>query len=556
MKIFKKLFAILGLTIFVLLNYVNIFASVFNDLDENNPVYPSAIKLYKMGVMLGDLQGNFNPNSSISKFDTMKILYKMLNDDSVDLSKSNYLELVSFYNKKYKRWDSSANDSLIFLLEKQIIKEDELNNFIVIDKNKNEKLRALSKEEISIFLSRLYEDFNQNNNFKYDKPFLDEKDISKNAINSCYYMNSKGIITTIDNKFYPKNAIKRGELALILDKFLVDKNFVIQNDDNTLQPVKLSISNNNLNTQNIPNIQNKLVTIQKVFTEINYIQVKTENETKVYKLAKDVKIYIDKQASKLSLAIENKNANITIKNNEISNIDVKTNLEIDNKKEQGKKIYGVIKNISDDSIALSYKQIDKENQTVKEKIDIIYLPKDFKATQNGLNVNKIKKDSLATVILENNLAKKIILEDKNISFIGTILEKNNNIITIKTTDDKIFELPLIKDAKIIKNKKQSNFQSLKIGDSIVIEVNNSMICNLYAKSDLSEIIGVVQAIRIDKNIASIDVEIENLGVKTFIVDNTTADIYSIKVLDKVLLKVDSLEVYDLNILERLNKNSL
>ncbi len=544
MKNSKKVLAVLSLTTFISLNYVNVYANIFNDVSKDNIAYSSIEKMSKLGLMVGDLQGNFKPDSYISKFDTMKILSKFIqNEENIDISKSKYNDIILKYDEKYNKWDSSANSSMIILLEKGILDEQDLNDFIILDQNNKEKIRALSKEEISLFLVRLEGKEDNINNMNFNKSFKDENNINPNNIKSCYYMDNLGIVTSIDNSFYPKNAINKSELAIILDKFL--------------QYTNINIKSSKVQTlENVQTIQTRFVTIEHVFIESNSIQTKIGNETKIYSIDKNSSIYIDNIESDLSNIESGNNAEITIKDNIITKIDVKTNLQIkDIQNYENTKMYGIIKNVSINSIGLSYKEIDANGFYVKEKIDIIPISPNCKITRNGITVNNIDENSLATIILDNKIATQIILEDQNALFIGSIIDKSKDKIIIKTTDSKIFEMGFTNDAKIIRNNINTTIKDLKIGDTINIIVNKDKISSLEAKGSISKKQGIIKSIKINEQASFIEIEENNGKTNTYYANNSTLDIYSIKVLDSIILYLDSSEVYAIDILERkYNKN--
>lgn len=541
----KKILGIFIMTTFLLLNYVNVYANIFNDVDQSSIAYPSIEKISKLGIIVGDLQGNFNPDNYVSKFDAIKILSKLIkNNNNININESKYNNIVLGYDKKYSRWDSSANTSLVIMLENGILNEDELNNFIVIDKNNKEQIRALSNEELSLFLVRIDNKEDIVNNMSFKKIFKDENDISPDKIKACYYMDSINIVPSKDDTFLPKNAVTRANLAIILDKFLQYTN------------IDLNIQTNNFEYLDYNNIQTRFVTIEKIFDKNFSIQVKIGNETKIYPVEENAFIYIDGISSDLANVKPNSNAEITIKDNIINKIDIKSNLKINNiEGNNSEKIYGIIKNISDDSIGISYKEVDDNGFYSKEKIDIIPLSSDYKITKNGIIINDLKENNLATVILENKKAKQIILEDDNAIFIGKIIEKSKDKITIKTTDDKIFEIGFLENAKIIRNGKECSIKDLKIGDTVNFNIKNDKISKIDSNGNKTKIQGIVKSIKINNTSSIIEIEDDKNNSYTYYANNFTTDIYSIRILDSVSLYLDSSEICAIDILSRkYNKN--
>ena len=541
----KKILGIFIMTTFLLLNYVNVYANIFNDVDQSSIAYPSIEKISKLSIIVGDLQGNFNPDNYVSKFDAIKILSKLIkNNNNININESKYNNIVLEYDKKYSRWDSSANTSLVIMLENGILNEDELNNFIVIDKNNKEQIRALSNEELSLFLVRIDNKEDIVNSMSFKKIFKDENNISPDKIKACYYMDSINIVLSKDDTFLPKNAVTRANLAIILDKFLQYTN------------IDLNVQTNNFEYLDYNNIQTRFVTIEKIFDKNFSIQVKIGNETKIYPVEENAFIYIDGISSDLANVKPNSNAEITIKDNIINKIDIKSNLKINNIEDNNsEKIYGIIKNISDDSIGISYKEVDDNGFYSKEKIDIIPLSSDYKITKNGIIVSDLKENNLATVILENKKAKQIILEDDNTIFIGKIIEKSKDKITIKTTDDKIFEIGFLENAKIIRNDKECSIKDLKIGDTVNVNIKNDKISKIDSNGSKTKIQGIVKSIKINNTSSIIEIEDNKNNSHTYYANNFTTDIYSIRILDSVSLYLDSSEIYAIDILSRkYNKN--
>ena len=162
---------------------------------------------------------------------------------------------------------------------------------------------------------------------------------------------------------------------------------------------------------------------------------------------------------------------------------------------------------------------------------------------------------MATVVLKDKVCIQIIIEDENALFIGSIVQKSKDKITIKTSDDKVFDLGFAPDAKIIKNGQNASIQNLKIGDKITLKTKQDKILNIDVIGKTSTIEGVVKSIKINETNSVIEIEENDNNTNTYYVDNLTTDIYSIKILDKVKLCLDSLKVYAINILERkYNKN--
>lgn len=538
MKSFKKILAFALVFGGLYTNNLNVYANIFNDVNKNEESYVSIQKMVDMGLMVGDLQGNFNKEALVSKFDAMKIFAKVLSYDNKDMSNSKFYSLVLEQSKKYSKWDSSSNNSIVFLLEKGVLTENDINQFIIIDKNSKEQIRALSKEELASFLVKIEnkQDFIQS--IVFTQPFKDEQYINKQNIASCHYMDAVGILKATDNYFSPKTAITRGDLAIILDKFL--------------QYANIDLPQNNIYMkQDTENIQTRIVTIEKVFMESSSIQTKVQNETKIYSISKNTVIKIDGNLSNLNKIPQNSIAEITIKNNIVTNIEVDTTLQIKNAEDKDiVKLSGIIKTISKDSVGISYME-DNDKYYLSEKLAIIPLYENAKISKSGVYINEVPEDSLVTVIIDDKKVSQIIVEENDAVFIGNIVAKDNNKLVIKTTDDKIFCLTFLDNVSIVRNGQKVKKEKLKIGDSITINTNKNKIQSIQAKGEVSTLNAVVKGIEIKGRQAFLNLEdtLSN-GITTVAVDTSKVNIHSIDIFDKAIFTLDSLEVIAVEILEK------
>ncbi|MDE6357959.1 MAG: S-layer homology domain-containing protein, partial [Eubacteriales bacterium] len=323
MKHLKKV-----LTAFVLssrlisFNCVNAYATEFNDVKKEHWAYDYIQNMSDLGLLVGDLSGNFNPDSYISKFDTLKIIATLCgyNFNTKDLAEKEYYkslnekykENIATYEKKYSKWNSSVSYEMSYLLEKGILNLSELDQFIVLN-NEKEQLRALSREEIALYLVRIMGLEEEVNKITFTPSLKDHLDIAPDKINSVYYLQSLNIIAKDGENFYPKKAVTKAELSQIITNFLNYTKININVDN-----YQSSFSGNN--------IQTKFVTIEKIYPSDNIIQTKIGYITKTYKLAENSNIKINGKKASLNMISEGSYAEITFNNYLITDINVNTNV--------------------------------------------------------------------------------------------------------------------------------------------------------------------------------------------------------------------------------------
>ena len=561
MNSFKKVLTVLTITITLILStLVNTYAVTFNDVSKEHWAYNYIQNMSDLGILVGDLSGNFNPDANISKFDALKIIATLAGyeyNNKSDIHKNyyktlneKYKDVISFYENKYSKWNFSVSYEIAYLLEKGILKLNELDQLIVLQNGK-EQLRALSNEEIALYLVRIMGLEEEVNKMEFDYTLEDSINIAPDKINSVYYLKSLNIFNLSSPKFYPKKAITKAKLSELITNFL------------NYTGIKINVNNNEEQFSG-NNIYTKFVLIEKIYFLENIIQIKTEYGTKFYKLKDNLNVVIDGEKALLNDISEKTYAEVTFNDSLISDIIINTNIknypnyEVDLKEiSQYKTINGIIKNINKDSIAISYKPTNTDGFLDKERIEIIPLAKDCKVIKgvNFLSIENLSLGQLVTINLYNNTATEIYLEEPNSIYIGEFIERDNSnkYIIIKTPDNKVLKLELDEDK--IENI-DSLLKSLSIGDILTITTTNSKVSKISVASEKIKKQGIIKSIKIYDGYAIINIQNEDFidDFNNYYVDTNKIDIYSIRVLDTVFLEINSKEIYSLDLIKRDTKS--
>lgn len=561
MNSFKKVLTVLTITITLILStLVNTYAVTFNDVSKEHWAYNYIQNMSDLGILVGDLSGNFNPDANISKFDALKIIATLAGyeyNNKSDIHKNyyktlneKYKDVISFYENKYSKWNFSVSYEIAYLLEKGILKLNELDQLIVLQNGK-EQLRALSNEEIALYLVRIMGLEEEVNKMEFDYTLEDSINIAPDKINSVYYLKSLNIFNLSSPKFYPKKAITKAKLSELITNFL------------NYTGIKINVNNNEEQFSG-NNIYTKFVLIEKIYFLENIIQIKTEYGTKFYKLKDNLNVVIDGEKALLNDISEKTYAEVTFNDSLISDIIINTNIknypnyEVDLKEiSQYKTINGIIKNINKDSIAISYKPTNTDGFLDKERIEIIPLAKDCKVIKgvNFLSIENLSLGQLVTINLYNNIATEIYLEEPNSIYIGEFIERDNSnkYIIIKTPDNKVLKLELDEDK--IENI-DSLLKSLSIGDILTITTTNSKVSKISVASEKIKKQGIIKSIKIYDGYAIINIQNEDFidDFNNYYVDTNKIDIYSIRVLDTVFLEINSKEIYSLDLIKRDTKS--
>ena len=263
----------------------NVLAIDFKDVPQNFWAYQYISDT--SDIITGDAAGYFKPNDQISKFDTAKIFakaagYKYVNfttdeKNSYDNAYNKYKSLLENYDQRYIKWSNVADREIAYLLDKNIFVQSDLDKFIVKEAS-TEKLRALSKEEAAVYLTRLIsslcEQLDKSGTSNMTK-FSDDNLIDNNYKSDIDYLYKSGIINgDTDNKFNPKSAVTKTILSVMMSRTL---KFI-----------------SDFNARKVQKIESISGVIDKYYPGVDAVQiVLASGEKKIYKISSGANIKID-----------------------------------------------------------------------------------------------------------------------------------------------------------------------------------------------------------------------------------------------------------------------
>ena len=208
-------------------------ALLYNDVPADHPAYGSIARIAQKGILVGDTSGNYRPDDFIDKFETAKILANLAGYKLIEFTEAEKLyfersyeankDLISQYGSRFKKWNAATDREIAFLIEKDILTPEDLNQFVVL-RDGEEAVRALSREEAMVYIVKLLgkkdEALSAANLFNY----ADDIKITAAYKPYVYYMKNAGLTEETENSgFNPKQAVARAEMAVLLDKAIVFK---------------------------------------------------------------------------------------------------------------------------------------------------------------------------------------------------------------------------------------------------------------------------------------------------------------------------------------------
>lgn len=595
-------------------------ADTFKDVPSTHWAYEAVNNISSKGIIVGDLSGNFNPDSYIDKFETSKILAKVAGYKYTNLTEAdrvyydrvyqNNKAFIDQYHKGFTKWNSTADKEIAFLLEKQIYTSEDLNQFIIKNQSGKEQLRALSREELAVFLVRIMGKQVEASKVSITNPFADDSSITASRKNSVYYLRNLGIISgDSNNKFVPKGAVTKASMCVMLDKVLTK-----MNGDTTVQPPQTNTTPSNPDSI-VNNIETITGTISKVFPSLNVIQINVNGAQKLYKITNTAEIKINNFINTINDLKETMNVVAVLNNSEIiqlnatsvstpninttpnqpdnnittnpsintgeqnqnNNINQNPNNQNNNTNQnptvpsvipsEAINIEGTVSSTSDDferTISIDFRILDTRGR-ITTQTQTYTLTSDCKIVRGNQEdqFSSILKGDTVNVKVYGNTVYTIELDEKNKDFTAILTEKKYDEATktaslvVETDDGKEYEL-IVTDRSDISRKSNGTVEwnELRIGDTLEIKATYNKIDEIYAIGSKSNVDGIITNININEEEPSIDLKLSNGKIKTYNLINGLGDIYSLRVGDTVKLRLDSEEVESLDVKEEAKESSL
>jgi len=298
-------------------------ASVFSDVATTHPAYDSITRIADMGLITGDAQGKYKPNAYIDKFETAKALakisgykqtgYTQAEKTFYDKAYEKNRDYLNQYGKTYKKWDTTADRQIAYLLEKEILTPDDLKNFVGIKANGAEGVRALTKEDAAMFVIKAIGKKTDALSEVVMTLYLDDNKISAAARPYVYYTKAVGVFSEDEkNTFGPRNAITKADMAILLDKIFT---FTGMGPSNLSADTPKTVA-----TENIGALSANFIAFHET-ADISAVQLVLPDGTKkLYRLSRDVTISIDGLPKTKADLTEGTAVYAVLNNNEIAAI--------------------------------------------------------------------------------------------------------------------------------------------------------------------------------------------------------------------------------------------
>ncbi len=431
MKLFKKLSAVICFVqITSLLFSSSVFGAVFKDVPQSYWAYAAIESVSAKGYLKDVWNENFNPDSYIDKFTVSKILAVAANYSQSDNDYSNELAIISKYSSQYSKWNFASNKQIAYLLSKNILKEEDLKDFMLFSDDGSEKFRGISKEELAVFFVRLMGKETVAENFKNSNFFKDNDSITEKRRASVNYLKSINVLNGGSDGFcHPKNAVTKAEFCVLLNNV-------------TDAVLKETSTSQNLGINNVSSVSG---VVENYFKAINIVQIKIDDEIKTFRIGDSTKIKKDGETLGKDSILSGIKVSAIINNSEILELTI-IDLEESEKEESTEST--TFESVSNSDVNSSELCMDTEvsgtvynisiGSSVKDECKIGIMTEDgevkyFLATRYCVPIYSIRVGDFAKVMAKDGIVSSIKLKEqsKNVET-GYITYIDNEGLTLET----------------------------------------------------------------------------------------------------------------------------
>lgn len=554
-------------------------AATFADVPSNHWAYSQIDKISSAGIMVGDLNGKFNPNSLIDKFETTKILavmagFKYTNRTTseqayIDSSVSKWKSFINQYHK-FSKWKSEMDTELAYLLEKGIFVSTDLDQFVVLDANgKDERLRALSRQEISVFLVRIMGKASAATTTKYVETFKDSSKINIASKPYVYYLKTAGVIAgDTDNNFNPDGAVTRAAMAIMVQKTLDIINpgsATVVTPTPTPTPLDPTSPPTSTNYVTITGVVSKLYSS---FRAVQISSIDSTNNVKIYEVALNATIKVDgytktfddiAEGMTISGVLSGMNlisitavspsgsyvppATPTIPSTPVDLPSGRTIIE--------GTVSGVKFDVSGNYVSIEVRMLNAMG-SIYTDTRTYTIPSNAVVTRGGVSTSytMITKGDIISAEVQDGKAYVIKLEEKEKNFIATLTQKKvvpetgAVVLVVKDAKDVSSEFTVTADSYIYRRGNGViAWNELRLGDSLDIKTDYNKIVDIYATgTNSNDSVWVKDIFISDTEQCRITVTTSDGKTVVYPLISGLIDAYELRVGSKIKIYLDSNEI--------------
>ncbi len=539
-------------------------AMTFKDIPASHWAYAAVNRVSNWGLMVGDLEGNFRPNDFIDKFDTSRVLARILGYKSTGATatEQQYYEqcynnrktYITLYVNKFKRWNTTANYEIAYLLEKGVLAEEDLNQFVIVSNNE-ERLRALNREEIAVFLVRLLGRTNTALSTPTGAKFADDASISSSAKPYVYYLRSIGVISgDSSNSYNPKDAVTRATLAVFIDKI-----YPIINPSVATTTPSTSATPTSTPTTPSSNYETISGTIVKLYPALKAVEIASTDakyNNKILLTSSSCIIRIGSDTKTFTDLTENSAFSGVVSNNELISITVGSTAVAtptpitSTERFTIEGIVNATRTAGGNYIDIDLQILNPRGEVTTQTYTLLVTSgTTIKRGDTTVSFASILKGDIVTAVYSGNTAVSLTMDVKDKTVTGTLVDKkileltNTPILVVEDSTGKQTNFKVTANSKITRRTLGTiSWNELRIGDSITVTSQYDAIVTADASGSLSNAELTIESLTISRNEAYVMARNTNGIVKKYPIIPTNVDAYSIRVGSKIVVRLDSQEI--------------
>lgn len=541
------------------------------------------------GLMVGNSNGEFEPYEEVTYFDLVDVLAIMAGykdpviNPTITAEEKNYIEnaykvnkwVIDSYSSDKTKWQHSQDKKIAYLLQEGIVDQADLSLFVK-GNGSSEQQGYVTKEALCKYLVRLLGLESEALSLNGNTDFADDSQIQDMYKPFVALLQDLGIISGgTDNKFNPKEEVTRVILAVFFNNVLdyLDEygSNLPTTDDSQLQEVTGKV------TEVYDYDGMKAVRIS--ITDTNNILYKASDYVEIYKDEQKVSGSLStfvKEYDTIKVMINDQN---TIQKIYIGSYTTTTpgvtptpQPPVDNGTVSYEEITGVIKNI--DNTASGYKvTLNVQYVTLSEIKDVTKeytLVSGAEVTENGsvVELSDVEIGAVATAKVHNGMMYSLDTLTKKHTVEGTVISKemyeDKFIIKIEDEFGEVRTYNLNSDTDIDKKGiKNPNYNDISIGNDVVVEAEYDIVTDITCTTDYETYKGYIEKIEISKSpkisIKGEDGLVYNLTFShdaSLYDDDDGIDIYDLKLGYEVEVDVDGLEIYTLDLENKVYQDTI
>lgn len=470
------------LILFILSSSIPSFAATFPDVKSTHWAYAHIEKMVKLKMIKGHDNGTFKPNDSVSYLENLQLISGLisLSAEELNAGKMAYGSLLT--ELKIASW---AQEAVIKCLYEGVISDKELREAESKGLTATGTKLRPDRLTISIYLAKAM----NLEELANSKPVIVLPYKESISIEGKYH---KYLAVLIDAKvldpkgtgegyFEPKSPVKRDAMAKMLSTAY---DYLQKNPVKPVEPEK---------PKEEVTIKGTVVNVYTDSTR-TYVTVKDRyNLEKAYVIDSKTKITIDNKAGVIANIFKGQNVEVTTIKDDLNALIVNvTSIE--------ENIEGIVKSVSfvNNKITIDYIS-DKITKTIELLVDknaSIYV------NDEKTDLYDIKIEDSVDLVIKNNIVIEIEAKSKLREVKGTIKEitrdnkasTNKYFIKIINSEDETKEYEVHSDADIYRKNRTVNIDDLRIGDSVILDLEYDVVMEIDADVVAKELEGHITGI--------------------------------------------------------------